>query len=806
MKLFNSILLFPTYDIPQQGICGAEIGEIMNYTLFIEKMTCAACANRIEQALKKIDGLKDVSVNLVTAKASFQADDNIDLNKIVNKINSLGYEVATEKFDFNIKGMTCATCASRIEKQVIKMKGVLKATVNLTTEKGSFVVIKGLVDKQIICETIKKLGYTPEISKDKAVLQSDTFARKNLVKLTVSIIFTLPLFLSMIDMIFPTVLIPDIFSNRYFQMILATIVQFYCGFQFYKGAYSNLKHLNANMDVLVALGTSAAYFFSLYNVFYNGHLYFEASAMIITLILLGKYLEARAKGKTTEAISKLINLSPKKARIIRNNKELEVDTEEVEVGDLVIVRPGERIPVDGEIIDGEAYIDESMITGESIPVKKTINDVVTGGTVNKNNTFKFKATKVGEGTLLAQIIRIMNEAQSVKAPIQKLADVVSGYFVPTVILIAIFTFIYWFFFRTNYDLNISVINMVSVLVIACPCALGLATPTSIMVATGKGAENGILFKSGESLEILSKVTAIAFDKTGTVTFGKPVVTEIHPISVEKDYFLKLVASLEKYSEHPIAEAIVNYYKGKTLDIKNMKTFPGKGIVGEFESGKISVGSKKFIEEVINGHITDEGFGTNVYVAQDNKYLGFLVVNDDIRPTSFDAIKILKKYNVKLYMLTGDNTQTANEIAKKIDIENVFAEMLPQDKIEKIKELKKNGELVAMVGDGINDAPALAISDVGIAIGTGTDIAVEAADVTLVKGDLLGVAKGFNLSRATLKNIRQNLFWAFVYNIVGIPIAAAGFLSPIIAGGAMAFSSVSVVSNALRLKRWKFDGS
>jgi Cu+-exporting ATPase len=398
----------------------------------------------------------------------------------------------------------------------------------------------------------------------------------------------------------------------------------------------------------------------------------------------------------------------------------------------------------------------------------------------------------------------MEDAQSVKAPIQKIADVVSGYFVPAVIGIAIFTFIYWFFFETNFDLNVSIINMVSVLVIACPCALGLATPTSIMVATGKGAENGILFKSGESLEVLSKVTAIAFDKTGTVTFGKPVVTEINPKSVEKDYFLKITASLEKYSEHPIAEAIVNHYKGEFIDIKNVKSFPGKGIVGEFSGSKISVGSKKFIEEVTNCNIEDEGFGTNVYVAYDDKYLGYLVVNDEIRPTSKKAVEILKSYNIKLYMFTGDNSYTAKKIAKKLGISNVFADMLPQDKVDKIKELKESGEVVAMVGDGINDAPALTVADVGIGIGTGTDIAVEAADIVLVKGDLLGVAKGFNLSRKTLKNIKQNLFWAFIYNIIGIPVAAAGYLSPIIAGGAMAFSSVSVVSNALRLKKWKFE--
>lgn len=776
----------------------------MNYTLFIENMTCAACANRVEQSLKRIPNIKDVSVNLLTSKATFSSNEKIDLKEIVKKIESLGYEVATEKLDYNIKGMTCAACANRIERELSKMTGVLSASVNLAIERGTFIVIKGVVDKKSIAEKINSLGYVAEIENEKKPLEEDEIAKKTFTRLIVSAVFTLPLFLSMIDMIFHTPFIPDIFSNGYFQLILASVVQFYCGFQFYKGAYANLKHLSANMDVLVALGTSAAYFFSLYNIFYGHHLYFETSSMLITLITFGKYLEAKAKRKTTQAISKLLNLTPKKARIVRDNKELEVNIEDVKVGDIVIVRPGEKIPVDGEIVEGETYIDESMITGESLPVKKGVADSVTGGTVNRNNTFKFRATKVGEGTLLAQIIKIMEDAQSVKAPIQKIADVVSGYFVPAVIGIAIFTFIYWFFFETNFDLNVSIINMVSVLVIACPCALGLATPTSIMVASGKGAENGILFKSGESLEVLSKVTAIAFDKTGTVTFGKPVVTEINPKSVEKDYFLKITASLEKYSEHPIAEAIVNHYKGEFIDIKNVKSFPGKGIVGEFSGSKVSVGSKKFIEEVTNCNIEDEGFGTNVYVAYDDKYLGYLVVNDEIRPTSSKAVEILKLYNIKLYMFTGDNSYTAKKIAKKLGISNVFADMLPQDKVDKIKELKESGEIVAMVGDGINDAPALTVADVGIGIGTGTDIAVEAADIVLVKGDLLGVAKGFNLSRKTLKNIKQNLFWAFIYNIIGIPVAAAGYLSPIIAGGAMAFSSVSVVSNALRLKKWKFE--
>lgn len=775
-----------------------------SYSLSVKGMTCAACARRIELTLKKLQDVKNPNVNLAAEKVVFEAEDSADIRAIISKIENLGYEVEKEKIEFEIKGMTCAACSNKIEKQIAKMDGVLNSVVNLTIGKGTFYVLKGVQNETQIAEKIKKLGYEPILLKDKILKESDKLLKEKRLKLLLSIAFSIPFLLSMFDMFFKLYFIPDFLSNKYFQLFIATIVQFYCGAQFYRGAYTNLKHFSANMDVLVALGTSAAYFFSVYNIFSGGHLYFETSAILITLILLGKYLEERAKGKTKEAISKLINLSPKKARVIREAEEKEIFTEEVIKGDILIVRPGERLPVDGVILEGETYIDESMITGESLPVKKGVGEEVIGGTVNKNNTFKYKATKVGQDTILAQIIRIIEEAQSSKAPIQRFADVISGYFVPTVIGISILTFIYWYFFGSNHNLNLSIINMAAVLVIACPCALGLATPTSIMVGTGKAAENGILFKGGEYLEKLHKVTAIVFDKTGTITIGKPVVTDI--LADNKNLTLQVAASIERYSEHPIAEAIVNHYKGEFLDISNIEAVPGKGITGLYNGKIVLVGSKKFIEEQkIEIHREDniDILGTHVYVVLDGKFLGIIVVKDEIKDSSIKGIKLLKDKGLKLYMLTGDKKEVANEIAKKANIDKVIAEVLPEQKAQTIKELQSKGEIVAMVGDGINDAPALAVADIGIAIGTGTDIAIEASDITLIKGDIFGVAKSIDLSYEVIKNIKQNLFWAFIYNIIGIPIAASGFLNPILAGAAMAFSSVSVVTNALRLKRWKF---
>jgi Cu+-exporting ATPase len=709
----------------------------------------------------------------------------------------MNYTLSTEeKIEIDIEGMTCSACSSRIEKQISKMDGVVKSNVNLTTNKGTFLVLKDLQNEKTLLQKIQKLGYDGKTSQSQKPKDDEDILKKQRTKLLLSALLSLPLLLSMFDMMFNITLIPDIFSNGYFQLTVATVVQFYCGWQFYKGAWANISHFSANMDVLVAMGTSAAYFFSIYNISQNGHLYFETSAVLITLILFGKYLEQRAKGKTTEAISKLLNLTPKEATVLRDNRELTITTNEVIKGDILLVKAGAKIPVDGVVIDGESYVDESMITGESKPVKKSIDSELVGGTINSNGTLTYKATKLGDESFLAQIVKIVEEAQGSKAHIQRFADVISGYFVPTVIVFALFTFISWYYI--SGDISISIINMVAVLVIACPCALGLATPTSIMVGTGKGAGEGILFKGGEHLENAGKINTVVFDKTGTITVGKPTVTKIE--SEDEDKILQITASIEKYSEHPIAKAIIDFYKGELLEVKNVQTISGLGIEGEIDGKKVLVGSKKFIEkELAIPKNLENSVTSNVYVIFDGAYLGMIGVSDEIKPTTKVAIDALKDMGIAVYMLTGDNQESAEYIGKQAGIDNIIAEVLPAQKAQKIKELQEDGKIVAMVGDGINDAPALVTANVGIAIGSGSDIAIESSDITLLRGDIIGVSKAIKLSQKTMKNIKQNLFWALIYNIIGIPIAALGLLSPIIAGTAMAFSSVSVVSNSLRLK-------
>ena len=768
----------------------------MNYTLCINGMTCSACSSRIEKKLNKYDKISKANVNLATNKASIVTEEKINLLEINKLVENLGYEVEKKKIEIDIEGMTCSSCSSRIEKQISKMDGVLKSNVNLTTNKGTFLVLKDVQTEKTIIQKIKNLGYEGKINKSKNLKDNDESLRKQSRKLFLSAILSLPLLLSMFDVMFDFTLIPNIFTNGYFQLGLASIVQFYCGWQFYKGAWINISHFSANMDVLVAMGTSAAYLFSIYNITQNGHLYFETSAVLITLILFGKYLEQRAKGKTTEAISKLLNLTPKEAVVLRNGKELIITTDEVIKDDIVLVKAGGKIPVDGVVIDGESYVDESMITGESKAVKKTIKSDLVGGTINSNGILKYKATKLGDESFLAQIVKIVEEAQGSKASIQRFADVISGYFVPTVIALSILTFVFWYNF--SGDISIAIINMVAVLVIACPCALGLATPTSIMVGTGKGANEGILFKGGEHLENAQKITTVVFDKTGTITVGKPSVTQID--SEDKDKILQITASIEKYSEHPIAKAIIDFYKGDFLDVKNVKTVSGLGIEGEIDGKKVLVGSKKFIEKNISiPKSLNNGVSSNIYVSFDNKFIGMIKVSDEIKSTTKIAIQALKDMGIEVYMLTGDNLESAEYIGKQAGIDNIIAEVLPAEKAQKIKELQDKGKIVAMVGDGINDAPALVTADIGFAVGNGSDIAIESSDITLLRGDIMGVSKAIKLSQKTMRNIKQNLFWALIYNIIGIPIAAMGLLSPMIAGTAMAFSSVSVVSNSLRLK-------
>lgn len=793
------------------------MGETNRVTLGITGMTCAACSNRIEKVLNKIDGV-EAQVNLTTEKATIQYNpDKTSLDDITMKIENIGYGVLKEKVDLDVFGMTCAACSNRIEKVLNKQAGVTRATVNLTTESATIEYNPGIVDVGTLIEKIKNTGYD---AKPKAeTKEKQTYKEKELqqkkIKLMISAVLSAPLLLTMLVHLFG-VNIPHIFMNPWFQFLLATPVQFMIGWQFYVGAYKNLKNGGANMDVLVALGTSAAYFYSLYeavktigNPNYMPHLYFETSAVLITLILFGKYLESRAKSQTTNAISELLNLQAKEARVIRDGKEVMIPVEEVVVGDHLIVKPGEKIPVDGIVVRGRTSVDESMLTGESIPIEKDPGAKLIGATINKNGSIEMEATKVGKDTALASIVKVVEEAQGSKAPIQRLADVISGYFVPIVIGIAIVTFAIWIIFVKPGQFEPALVAAIAVLVIACPCALGLATPTSIMVGTGRAAESGILFKGGEHLERTHQLQAVVLDKTGTITKGKPEVTDF---TGDKET-LQLLASAEKGSEHPLAGAIVAYAEENGIDFLNVDEFhaiPGHGIEAKISGKHVLVGNRKLMNDYQIDTRGNEDklveFETNgktaMLIAIDGNYRGTVAVQDTIKETAPQTIKELKDMGIEVVMLTGDNERTAQAIAKQVGIDHVIAQVLPEQKADKVKELQTQGKKVAMVGDGVNDAPALVTADIGIAIGTGTEVAIEAADVTILGGELLLIPKAIKISHATIRNIRQNLFWAFGYNTAGIPIAAIGLLAPWIAGAAMALSSVSVVTNSLRLKRVK----
>ena len=795
----------------------------------IRGMSCAACAARIEKGLNKIEGIKQANVNFAVEKATVEYEDTqIDSSKIIEAVKKLGYDVLQEakidlgKVELKITGMSCAACSAKIEKRLGRMEGVSMAAVNLATEKAAVEFDASVVKVSDIINVIGNLGYKAEkvadVSQDIEKAQREKEIKKLRTELIASAVLSSPLILAMILSLLK--LDVAFLHNEYFQLIIATPVQFIIGFRFYKNAYHALKAKSSNMDVLIAMGTSAAYFFSIYNAFFvpaepgvmMKELYFEAGAVIITLILLGKYFEAVAKGKTSEAIKKLMGLQAKTARVIINGIEKDIPVEEVEVGHIVVVRPGEKIPVDGKILEGNSSIDESMLTGESLPVEKKTGDTVIGATINKFGTFKFEATKIGKDTALSQIIKMVEDAQGSKAPIQKIADQVSGIFVPVVIGIALVTFLIWFL--AAGDLTGAIVSAVSVLVIACPCALGLATPTAIMVGTGKGAENGILIKGGEHLERAYKLNSIVLDKTGTITKGKPEVTDIISLNkLDRDELLKLAAISEKNSEHPLGAAI--YEKGKAdygniPDPDAFEAIPGRGIKAVVGDKEIFIGTRKLLKEKgidtekIENTITaleDEG-KTAMLMAVNNKAEAVLAVADTVKENSGEAIEELLKMGIEVYMITGDNKRTAAAIAKQVGITNVLAEVLPENKAEEVEKLKKKGRIVGMVGDGINDAPALATADIGLAIGTGTDVAIAAADITLMSGDLRTIPTAIKLSKKTMQKIKQNLFWAFIYNIIGIPFAAFGLLSPIIAGGAMAFSSVSVVTNSLSLKRFK----
>lgn len=790
------------------------------YVLNISNMSCASCATKITNELEKTDGVISANVNLLSSKGNIEIDeDKISINEIITIISKLGYEAKIiddeiKAIRLKISGMSCASCATKIENALKKISGTSEVSVNLLAEIATL-KINNVVSTNTVIHAIKDVGYIAEIDEEYAQEESNKELRKLKNTLIVSSILSFPLVVAMFFNLFNIENDLSMFlHNSIFQLILATPVQFVVGARFYKSSYKAIKAKYANMDVLIALGTTAAYFYSIYNAFFTQlHLlYFETAAVIITLILLGKYFEAIAKSRTSEAIKKLIGMQSKTALLIRDGKEVNVAIEEVEIGDIIIVKPGEKIPVDGEIIEGYSSIDESMITGESKPVTKEVGDYVIGATINKTGSFKFKTQKVGKDTVISQIIKMIEDAQGSKAPIQAIADKVSGIFVPIVIVIAILTFLVWSTFFAN--VSIGIIAAVSVLVIACPCALGLATPTAIMVASGRGANLGILIKGGEHLQNLSKVDTIVFDKTGTITKGETTVTDIIYITdISKDELLKYAGVSEKNSEHPLGEAIYTYaldYLGEVDDPTSFEAIAGHGVKSNYENNNILIGTRNLLKinnidylQFEDDLVSLESQGkTAMLVTLNSTVVGIIAVADVIKETSRQAIEQLHKMNIKTYMLTGDNLLTAKSIANEVGIDNVIAEVLPENKVEEIKRIQLNGNVVAMVGDGINDAPALVLADVGIAMGTGTDVAMESADITLMRGDLLTVPTALRLSKFTMRKIKQNLFWSFIYNSLGIPFAMIGLLNPIIAGAAMAFSSVSVVGNSLLLKRFK----
>ena len=809
----------------------------MKKSFNVEGMTCASCVKAVERERKKVEGVKSVSVNLITNKMQVEFDEQVaTIEKIESGVKKAGYQakVEQETLTLSVEGMTCASCSAAVERTSRKTAGVFKADVNLATEKLTLTVDPNAFDLTELKRKVSIAGYKikSEMVADDHQKKKDHEIKVLKWKFILALIFTLPLLYiamgHMIGLPLPMFLDPHMsplnFALSQFILTLPVIV---VGYKFYTIGFKTLFLRNPNMDSLVALGTSAAFLYGVYSLIQiaigNAHsadLYFESAAVIIMMILLGKYFEAVSKGKTSEAIKKLMDLAPKVATVIIDGVETEVPVDDVMKDDIILVKPGERLPVDGVVIEGFTAIDESMLTGESIPVEKTVGDNVIGASINKNGSIQYKATKVGKESTLAQIIKMVEDAQSSKAPIAKLADQISGIFVPIVLVLAVITFGFWLLMGQSFEFSMA--NMIAVLVIACPCALGLATPTAIMVGTGKGAQNGILIKSGEALEKAHKINVVVLDKTGTITKGEPQVTDIISASkFNEDQLLQLVASAENRSEHPLGEAIIAHAKQKGFGLKAVESFesiPGRGIKATIEGKQLWIGNLKMMDEqkIKIGQlakVADElslAGKTAMYIGIDGILAGIIAVADTIKETSIQAVSLLHQQGIKVYMLTGDNEKTAKAIAKQVGIDYVFSEVLPEEKSIHIKDLQLEGHKVAMVGDGINDAIALAQSDVGMAIGSGTDVAMESADIVLMKSDLRDVSTAILLSKKTIKNIKENLFWAFFYNLLGIPVAMGilfllfdgPLLDPMLAGAAMSFSSVSVVLNALRLKRFK----
>lgn len=809
-----------------------EIKTTKKVNLAIQGISCESCVVKIEKGLSKLSGVKEANVNFATEKARISYDpDKVEPSEISRTIKELGYGIKLNKVTIPITGMSCASCVAKVEKALKNVNGAVEANVNLATEKAMVSYNGTVTSPNELKKAVTQAGYG--VAEEGGEVEEGEKARPSEAeKLRRAFIFsaalTVPILLGSFSGLLPWY--PQILANHYLLLALTTPVQFWAGLRFYRGAWAALRKRTTDMNTLVAVGTSAAYFYSGVATFAPGlftaagqapQVYFDTAAVIVTLILLGRWLEARAKGRASEAIKKLVGLQARTARVIRKGQELDVPVEEVHPGDIVVVRPGEKIPADGLVKEGNSSVDESMITGESIPAEKGIGSEVIGATINKTGTFRFEATKVGKDTVLAQIVKLVEEAQGSKAPIQRLADKVASVFVPVVITVAMITFIVWYFWGPEPALTRALLNFVAVLIIACPCALGLATPTAVMVGTGKGAEVGILIRSGESLEMAHKLNTIVFDKTGTLTKGEPSVTNV----VATDDFLEervlsLAAAVEKNSEHPLGRAVVEEAekrKAKLEEVDNFEALPGWGVKAEVKGQEILLGNLRLMEDKsisLNGlaskekELSREG-KTAMFLALGGKAAGVIAVADTLKAYSVEAVARLSSLGLKVTMISGDSKRAAGAIARKVGIDEVIAEVLPQDKVAKIKELQARGRVVAMVGDGINDGPALAQADIGIAIGSGTDVALEASDITLITGDLRQVLTAIQLSRRTMRTIKQNLFWAFAYNTAGIPLAAGilypffGFLlNPMFAAAAMAFSSVSVVSNSLRLRRFK----